>query len=223
MIIINPGKEDFHSHSFTFSDGFNGIDELVRAAGEMRIKTLAITDHSQAYLDAYGYAKKCNRWGLDRWRNVYNDVKIIFGVEADILNAQGRVSMDIQGRIQDFVILAAHKNTFQDDKRTITEAYLNAMRLHAGKIKFLAHPCAVYFQEYLDIEKVTEAANEFGIPMEFNCAYYINGMTDMDNLRIMLSKVEQVTVNSDAHTLYELQNARNIGLNYLRKAGYLEE
>jgi len=91
--------------SITFSDGFNSIDEIVKYAGEIGLRKIAITDHSQASLDYYKIARKTFRAIINRWKNVYNNVEVIFGVEGDILNDEGDVCVDIDGFKSDFVIL----------------------------------------------------------------------------------------------------------------------
>lgn len=50
MKIINLENEDYHIHSFNFSDGWNTIDEIVRYSGEIGMKKIAICDHSGAWL-----------------------------------------------------------------------------------------------------------------------------------------------------------------------------
>ena len=97
MEIINPGNEDFHMHSINFSDGFNTIDEIVKYAGEIGLSKIAITDHNQAYLDQKNFPRRTYRHIIKRWQNVINDVEVVFGVEADILNSKGDVCSDIQG------------------------------------------------------------------------------------------------------------------------------
>lgn len=221
MRILNPGPEDFHVHSLCFSDGLNTIDEIARHAAQCGLERIAITDHCQAYLDSRGFARKTTRSAVSRWRNVHNDVEVIFGVEGDILNRAGDISDDIQGKPGDFLILSAHEKPYADDFASITEAYLNAIRRHADRIAFLGHPCAVYFDQWVDIDAVTRCANEHGVALELDCANLVNGMTNRGNLTRMLETAECVYVNSDAHTLHELGTARETGLRLLRSAGFL--
>ncbi|MBN1423477.1 PHP domain-containing protein, partial [Candidatus Fermentibacteria bacterium] len=127
MRIMNPGPEDFHVHSLCFSDGINTVDEIVHYAARCGLERIAITDHSQAYLDSRGFAKKTTRSAVARWRNVHNHVEVVFGVEGDILNRAGDICDHIQGRSGELLILSAHEKPFADDPACITEAYLNAI------------------------------------------------------------------------------------------------
>lgn len=222
MEILNPVTEDYHIHSSTWSDGLNSVDEIVRFAGEIDLKKIAITDHSQAAIDVYGWYTAWRSFTRRRWKNVFNDVEVIFGVEGDLLNEQGDICDHIQGKASDFLILSAHDKVYSGNPTKITEAYLNAIKKHAEKIKFLGHLDIKYFDQYLDLEQVVEAANSYNIPLEVNCANLVNEKTNLDNLRKMLSIADRGYINSDAHTLGELRDARKEGFKYLKDNGFLK-
>lgn len=117
MKILNPGPEDYHIHSITFSDGWNSVDEIVKYAGDIGMTKIAICDHSAALLKADGLLKKTYRSPCKRWQNVYNDVEVIFGVEADLLNEAGDVCMEIDGIAGDFIILSYHEEVFKSNSK----------------------------------------------------------------------------------------------------------
>ncbi len=224
MEIVNPGAEDYHVHSFNFSDGLNTIEELVHWAGIFGLTTIGITDHSQATSDTcrWGKNNKSCRGVLKRWKNVHdNGVEVVFGVEGDLLNEAGDICSEIQGETSSLLILSAHERIYQGDPKKITEAYLKAIERHALAITFLGHPCIDYFEKYLDIGAVVEAANRHQLPLEFNCGNLIKGKTNLKNLAALLQKADRIYVNSDAHVLYELKTARKMGFEYLRENGYL--
>ncbi len=222
MQIINPDGEDYHIHSLNFSDGISTIEEIVQYAGKIGLKKIAITDHSQVMLDHYKFARKSPRSIIKRWENVHNDVKVIFGIEGDILNEQGDICKEIQNINSDFLILSVHDTIYQGDPKKINAAYLNAIKRYCQEIKFIGHPCAKYFAEQVDISALVRAANEYKIPLEFNCKNYLKGDTNIPNLQILLNEANQIYVNSDAHLLNELRDVRKRGFEYLRKEGYLK-
>ena len=156
-------------------------------------------------------------------------MEVIFGVEGDLLNAKGDICDYIDGLTKDtrvkenFIILSAHGKVYaKEDKKLITNAYINAIQRHGSRIKFLGHPCIKDFEEHIDIEKVTKAANYCKIPLELNCSNLVYKKTNMDNLRKMLSLADRIYVNSDAHTLHELKEFRKIGFDFLREEGYIK-
>lgn len=221
MEIINLGPQDYHMHSLNFSDGFATINEIVQMAGRFGLTEIAITDHSQVAITVSGLAQKGHRGIIERWRNVYNDTNVIFGVEGDLLNEDGDICDNIQGKTSDFLILSMHHEVYKGDFKKITEAYLRAIERHGKRIAFLGHPFIERGTEHLDIGALTDAANEHGIPLELNCRYLVAG-GNAKNMRIMLKKADRIYVNSDAHTLHELKVLRGLGFAFLREEGYIK-
>ncbi|PIN73500.1 hypothetical protein COV20_04730 [Candidatus Woesearchaeota archaeon CG10_big_fil_rev_8_21_14_0_10_45_16] len=221
MEIVNPGLSgDYHMHSLQYSDGLPTIDEIVQYAGRLGLEEIAITDHSQAALDRSGLTKKAHRSIVQRWENVHNDVKVIFGVEGDLLDEEGNICEDIAGHTSDFLILSLHHQVYQGNFSKVTEAYLKAMEKYGQKIRFLGHPHIQKGTEHLDMAALVEAANHHDIPLEFNGRYFRQG-GNADNLQIMLQKADRIYVNSDAHTLSELRDHRRACFNFLKQESYL--
>ncbi|MFC1697035.1 PHP domain-containing protein [Nanoarchaeota archaeon] len=215
MEIINPENTDYHMHSFNYSDGMNTVEEIVIYAGKIGLETIAITDHSQFVIDKQGYGKKCSRTLLRRWGNQHNDVKVIFGVEADIKDKYGDVCTDILGEEPEFIILSAHKDYIDCKDECINQAYKVALKKYHDKIKFVAHPCIKAYSKHLDIDALVKQLNEYKIPAEINGANLLNNKTDIDMLIRMCSKIDRVYVNSDAHTLKEMKYARQEAYKFL--------
>lgn len=227
MKILNDDVSgDYHIHSSSISDGMNSIDEIVIQAGKLKYKEIAITDHNQDYLNGYNFHARThyNIISSGRWKNIHNAVKIIFGVEADLLNEKGDICDNIQNFSPEFMILSTHKKIYRGKPSKIKEGYFNAIERYGGKIKLLGHLCSKQFSEYLttkDIIEIVEAAKDAGIPVELNCANLVNGKTCERNLKALLSCCDSLYVNSDAHTLYELVNLRSEGFKYLKMRSYL--
>lgn len=213
MKVINQ-ESDLHTHSLQFSDGLNTIDELVQMAGKLGLKKLAITDHS----DARTFPLVAFRAVISRYANVLNDVEVVFGVEGDLLNDDGDICTTIQRIESEFVILSAHPDTFKGNPELITDAYLKALKRHHERIQFIGHPCDFFPQ--LEIGRLAEVANDYGIPLEVNTSNLAMKRTDMEKSDAMLSLADQIVVNSDAHSLADM-TTREKGLDYLRAKGVL--
>lgn len=169
MKILNTEKEDYHVHSLNYSDGMNIVDEIVRFAGELGMKKIVFADHSQIINEKEGKPLISYRSMALRWKNVYNDVEVIFGVEADLLNEKGDICTDIQGVEGDFIILSYHKRIYSGDKQKLTQAFINAIEKHHEIIDAIGH---IYLDcENIDVVKVVETANKYKIPLELNCRY----------------------------------------------------
>ena len=224
---INLDLRDFHMHTSSFSDGMMSVDELVRFAWDIGLKEIIITDHSQATQDSvmreWRPLPSGRRWWLKRWKNVFNDVKVWFWVEADLLDEDGNMCFDIQSMESDFNILSAHRKIYSGRKELVTEATIKAIEKYHEKIAFIGHPCNnADFWEYYDIEKLCEVANAYKIPLEFNAVNLLIGKMNIEKLYLMLEKADRLYLNSDAHTLYELKEARPFALKFLQENGYID-
>lgn len=213
--------EDCHIHSLNYSDGMNTVDEIVQYAGKIGMKKITITDHSQAEIDKEWLALRNRRTTIKRWKNVHNDVEVIFGVEWDLLDEEGNCCFDIWGVDSDFCILSCHRWVYTWDLKNITQAYINAIHKYHDKIKFMGHICQKKTSEHLDIEAVAKVLNQYQIPIEINCSYLSKDWTDLEKLEKILLFIEAgVYVNSDLHVLNDFHN-RQLGFDYLKDKGFI--
>ena len=221
MKILNTIHEDYHMHSLNYSDGMNTIDEIVQYADKIWLKKIVITDHSQLTLDHANITLKNRRiHTLGRWKNIYNNVDVSFGIEWDLINDQWDCCFDIQGIESDFCILSCHEEGYQGDLKNITQAYINAIHRYHDKIKCMGHICSRYTSEYLDIEAIAKALNQYNIPIELNCYYLHKDKTNLEKLDTLLSLITAwVYVNSDMHTLNDF-SFRQAGFEYLKERWY---
>lgn len=219
--LLNTEKEDYHVHSLNYSDGLNTIDELTLYAGKFGMKKIVITDHSQATIDKYNLAFKGFRGTAKRWKNVINKVEVSFGVEADILDEDGNVCFQIDGRESDFTILSLHPDIFKGKFETVTDAIVKAITKHHEKINLIGHLYLEKYVNHIDMKKVVETANRYNIPVELNCKYLKDMLNNDTKIKEMLMFANQIIVTSDAHTLYELKELRKIGFKYLKDNNFI--
>jgi len=226
MKLLNPDERDYHMHTSSFSDGMNSVDEIVKFAWEIGLKEIAITDHSDTCMKNLkkqkGISPSTFRYNIRRRKNVFNDLNVIFWVEADILNQDWDICSTIQGDEPDYIILAGHQHVYQSDPQTITDAHIKAIERYHSKIKFICHPCNNSdFWKYIDIQRLVKVANKYQIPLEFNAKNYVYGKTNMDKLDYLLKNTNEVYINSDAHNLFMLKNHRKSWLQYLKENNYI--
>lgn len=226
MKILNLDNRDYHMHSSTFSDWLNTIDEIVKFAWEIWMTEIAITDHSHL-VSIYNWEKHnfFSNWCrsiIKRWKNIYNDVNIIFWIECDLIDDDWNVCFDLQWKQTDFNILSAHRCIFKWNPNNITNTMIRAIEKYHEKIKFIGHPCSIpNFWNEIDIEKLVSVANEYKIPLEFNATYFVEWKTHMEKLDYLLKNANEVYVNSDWHTLYEIKENRKKAIEFLRENGYI--
>ena len=175
-------------------------------------------------LDAYGITRKTHYdiIASGRWSNIHNGVKVIFGVEADLLNVNGDICDHIQGITPEFILLSVHRKVFSGDLKQIKLAFLNVIDRFGININVLGHLCSKQITQFLsanDIIEIVEAANACEIALELNCANLVYGKTDLGKLKIILDHARNMYVNSDSHTMNEFINFRKNGFQFLESCG----
>ncbi|MDD4983959.1 MAG: PHP domain-containing protein [Candidatus ainarchaeum sp.] len=231
--IVNSRLSDNHMHTSNYSDGLNSVDEMVTYAGIFGLKEITITDHSQATIDCWRIEKGIYAggpfWNKDRYKNVINNVEVRFGLEADLLDEKGNICGNQHSKEIDWLILSAHPETYKGDYGKLTEGYENAILKNKERIKCIGHPelspkhqsAIADPSEHIDIERLTEFANKHNVPLEVNGSDLLNEKSNLKVLNAMLEKAKLIMVNSDAHNLYQLKEARNVAYKYLEDNGFL--
>lgn len=209
---------DYHTHTI-YSHGKGTIEDNVKVAISKGIETLGISDHSYSHL-AYGIKKDHifkMREEIDILNEKYkNKIKILLGVECNILDYKGNIDYDEKiGKVLDYVMagyhfgskptnlrsLLNHANNYilksNESKEYNTLAVISAMK--NNDIFVITHPGDkgdVY------IEEVAKVAKETNTRLEINSSHRFLNVEQ-------LKKIEHIEnafiVGSDAHI------PRNVG------------
>ncbi|HTL13142.1 MAG TPA: helix-hairpin-helix domain-containing protein [Bdellovibrionota bacterium] len=119
----------FHNHTVE-SDGVATLEEMVAEARRLGFAYIGISDHSQSAFYARGLkseALTAQEKAIRKLQEKYDDIRIFWGVESDILQDG---SLDYPDEVlarMDFVIASIHSR-FQMDKAAMTERILTAVR-----------------------------------------------------------------------------------------------
>ncbi|PHO08299.1 histidinol-phosphatase [Thermoanaerobacterium thermosaccharolyticum] len=215
-------KGVFHVHTM-YSDGTNTISEMVNAARDRGYKVIGITDHSKSAFYANGLKEEDILRQLDEideLNHKYADIKILKGIESDILK-DGSLDYDedILKRF-DFVIASVHSN-FKMSKDDMTERIIKAIKNKYTKIiGHLTGRLLLARDGYdLDMYKVIDVAAEYGKIIEINSSPY---RLDLDWRYIKYAKEKGVkfAICPDAHRIEGLDDVK-YGVGIARK-GWLE-
>ncbi len=211
-----------HCHS-QYSDGAATITEMADAARERGWSYVGISDHSQSAFYAGGLtADQIARQHeeIDRLNASRSDVRVLKGIEADILPC-GRVDYE-QAVLDsfDYVICSVHSR-FGMNEAQMTERVLKA--LDDPHVTILGHPTGRLLltrEPYaLDIEAVLEKSAECGVAVELNADPHRLDL-DWRHLRRAKERGVMVEIGPDAHSTNGLDNVE-IGVGIARK-GWLE-
>ncbi len=193
-------KGNLHTHT-KYSDGENTIRELTRKAIESGYLYLGISDHSKTASYANGLSvdelkRQCEE--IDKLNEEFAKIKILKGIECDIL-PDGNLDFDEDVlKSLDFVIGAIHSNF----KKKVTERMEKA--LENPYLTILAHPTGrlISSREGYDVnlERVMEKASEEGKVLEIN-AFYDRLDLNEYNAREAYKKGIKLVINTDAHNI----------------------
>lgn len=211
-------KADFHTHSDFSGDGKGSIEDNVKAAIEKGLNTIAITDHGPAHkfygLKVENYRKM--RGICDEMNQKYPEIKVLLGMEANILNTSG--DTDISDEIlehADILLAGFHYGmelgiTFKNfsffrsnvmakrfssakEKAKVYNTISMISAMERYKLLAITHPGA---KGPFDVEEVATAARDLGVALEINARH---SRLNVDEI-IRADEVGcRFIINSDAH------------------------
>ncbi len=210
---------DIHTHT-TFSHGKGSIEDNVKVALTKGLSVIGIADHGPGHL-TYGVKRKdfpVMRREIERLQPLYPDIKILLGVEANIINPSGRLDIsEEEAQTLDYVLAGYHygifgerplsaaaahlanlfaskygKNGDSARKRINTELVIKA--LHENKIKVLTHPGD---KGPFHLIPIAKACEETGTMMEISTWHEAPVTEELKKLA--LTDVRFI-ISSDAHS-----------------------
>ncbi|MCL4362224.1 DNA polymerase/3'-5' exonuclease PolX [Candidatus Parvarchaeota archaeon] len=213
---------DLHAHTKD-SDGMNSLEEMASAAEKRGLKYIAFTNHSKSLPVAHGLDEK-RFTELNKKIDLFNEksgIKILKGVELEILKDG---SLDLRNdslKELDFVIGAMHQNLNMSSKE-LTNRLVKA--INSGRINTVAHPTDRIIGQReglkLDFDKVMEACKKNDVLLE------IDGYPERSDLPFDLVKKAKdysikFSLGSDSH---RTEHLRFLGLaTAIARRGWLEK
>jgi DNA polymerase (family X) len=219
LVTFDDIRGVLHCHS-EYSDGTATIEAMAAAARERGWDYIGISDHSESAFYAGGLKRDKllqQHEEIDRLNSEMKDLRILKGIEADIL-ADGRLDYDaeiLDGF--DYVIGSIHSR-FSMDGDAMTKRVLAA--LDDPHLTILAHPTGRLLltrEPYaINIEAVLEKAVQVGVAVELNADPH---RLDLDWRYCRRAKELGVTIEigPDAHSTAALDNV-HFGIGMARKA-----
>jgi len=231
-------EADTHCHTIASGHAYSTVVENAKVAREKGLKLIAITDHGPSlpggpHLYHFGNLKVLPR--------VIENVYILRGVEANILDYEGRLDLP-ERYLKDLDIVLAGFHTYCYPGGSVeenTKALINAMQ--NPYVDIIVHPGNPEF--LIDIDKFVEAAAEYDVAIEINnSSFTVSRRGSEENCLQIAKKAKEVgakiAVGSDAHICFDVgffdkalmvikesgieeQNILNVS--YLKLIDYLKE
>ena len=208
----------FHVHT-NFSDGGETLENMARAAREMGLQYIGISDHSRSAYYAGGLQiediKKQHEL-IDKFNEKLKPFHIFKGIEADIL-PDGSLDYDEKTLARfDFVIAAVHSNFNMPAremtarlKKALQNKYATMLAHPTGRLLLSREPYAV------NLEEVIDTAAKFGKAVELNANAH---RLDLDWRHCIYAKRKgvKIAINPDAHQIAGLRDV-SFGVKIARK------
>ena len=223
VINYNEIKGDLHIHS-KYSDGAFSMADMTEKALELGYEYIAFSDHSKSLKVANGLSKKDikeQREEINILNKKYSDIKILQGIEVDILRDG---SLDYEDEILnkfDIVIASIHTG-FNQNEEEITNRIITAMKNPI--VDIIGHPQGRLLAKrkayQVNLDKVISFAGKTNTCLEINAS---PDRLDLDakSARKAAQKGVKMVINTDAHHLKQLYNMK-LGVSVARR-GWLEK
>jgi DNA polymerase (family 10) len=195
----------FHVHS-VWSDGRNSLEEMIRAAADRGYKYVGISEHSQAAAYAHGLdaARLLEQsHEIDQLQKKYSGIRILKGIEVDIL-PDGNLDMDEASLSRlDFVIASVH-SAFRLDEAAMTERICRAIA--HPLVDILGHPTGRILQGRsgyaVNLDEVFKAALRHKKCIEINASPHRLDL-DWKHVKQAVDLGIPLAIDPDAHRTTE--------------------
>ncbi len=205
-------KIDLHMHTIASGHAFSTLDEMAREAADKKLEMVAITDHGPfvpgAPVETYF---RCG----DRFSDTMHGVRILFGIEANILNMNGELDLP-EFILQKLDIVIAGFHDFKDlGIKKNTEVMISAIK--NPYVNIISHPYISSVE--VDIEKVSEAAIENNVLLEINASFFYKKNKASDKkvyekikkmIAVFKKHNKKMILTSDAHSASEIKKFNEV-------------
>lgn len=195
-------EADLHIHTVASGHAFSTVAENANAAAKKGLKLIAITDHGPGLP---GGAHPYDFWNLRVLPREINGVRILRGVEANIVDAHGHLDLDEELlKLLDVVHVALHTSCGYENRgaEKNTDTLIKAMS--NPLVDILVHPGNLRFP--IEVERIVEAAAENHVLLEVNNSSFLTSTSRAGSYDIDLGIVTEakkheleIVVGSDAH------------------------
>lgn len=196
----DPQCGDYHIHT-AYTDGKSTIIEYCHKAQQNNLKMIAFTEHVRKNL-TYSYEDFLS--DIFQVKNEFDDIKILSGCEAKVLNINGELDAPENVLKQCEVVMGVFHSFKYKDKRNYLAA-LKAM-LTNPVVNIWGHPTLFVKKHNIKLEEdeLSEIINvcvENHILIERNLKYEV---PDANFVKLAINKGAKFVIGSDAHSIGEL-------------------
>lgn len=229
-------KYDLHTHT-VFSHGKGTIEDNVKAAIEKKLKIIGISDHGPGHV-TYGVKRKniaVMRKEIERLSPIYPHIKILLGIEANIINPSGTLDIT-QDEMEefDYILAGYHYGVFGEKpfsamkihgvnyiqnklgragkKQKLRNTELTVRAIYENPIQVLTHPGD---KGSFDILEIARACADRGTLMEISTWHdYLS----VEGIKEAAKTEVKFIISSDAHRPERIGDCQG-AVDRIREAG----
>jgi putative hydrolase len=192
---------DLHTHTLFSLCGIHTVLELLGQAKAIGLKGFAVTDHGQTL------GGRLNSPFFERFKSPCPDIKILKGVECNLLDSNGKIDAprDFM-KYMDILLLGAHPNT---PRGLGAAAYTNMLVAAMQKnpcVDIITHPNDPLYP--VDYKRLAREARALGVALELNNSKILYARAGAESAAELLEVCREegclMAVNSDTHAIHEL-------------------
>jgi DNA polymerase (family 10) len=201
LLRLEDIRGDLHSHT-TETDGRDDIETMARAAQELGLRYLAVTDHSQALAMANGLDEHRAIAHAKRVRDIgarLDGITLLAGIECDI-RPDGSMDLADDCLAELDVVVASVHSAFNQEEAQMTDRMLRAIA--NPFVDIIGHPTGRMLlrrEPYkLALNRVIDAAADSGVALEINCQAHRLDLSDI-NARAARERRVKIVISTDSH------------------------
>lgn len=201
---------DTHTHTLSSGHAYSTIMENAAQAKTVGLSHLCVTDHASAMPGAPHHWHFVNQRVLP---DELNGVRILRGVEANIMNVDGELDMPTYVYAgMEWVNASLHEAVFRTQSRHAhTQAMIRAMETQL--VDAIAHPGNPNFP--IDAEAVVDAAVLHGVAIELNNSSLNGSRKGSEPFCLTIAELAKekganISTGSDAHFASDIGNLSSV-------------
>ncbi|MFW6244547.1 MAG: PHP domain-containing protein [Fibrobacterota bacterium] len=192
---------DLHVHTIFSQCGIHTVLELLERARVLGMKGFAVTDHGLTL------GGRLNNPFFERFRSPYPEIKVLKGVECNLLDEKGTVDIPAKHMpFIDIVLLGIHPNTPKGlSREAYTDMLVAAIRANPC-IDVITHPNDPHYP--VDYRRLAFEAAKSGVALELNNSKILYKRSPVESAESLVQACRDegcpMALCSDTHAILEL-------------------
>lgn len=194
-------KFDLHVHTLFSLCGIHTVLELIERAKQLGMSGFAVTDHGPTL------GGRLNNPFYERFKSPYPEIKIIKGIECNVLDENGKIDVpEIYRPFIELVLVGLHPNTPKNLGKDVYTSMITNTIKNNPCVDIITHPNDPTYP--VDYKELARVAKDYGVAIELNNSKILYARSEVKSAVEIVETCRDigclVAVNSDTHAIHEL-------------------